>query len=55
VVLELRFIHDLDVEATAEVLGMSPEATRALTYRALTRLRGSVTHITTTPRGSDTR
>jgi RNA polymerase sigma factor (sigma-70 family) len=38
-VLELRFIADLDVVAVAEVLGLSQAATRALTYRALRRLR----------------
>lgn len=54
VVLELRFVHDLDVEAVAEVLGMSLEATRALTYRALSQLRRSVNDLTTTTPGPDT-
>ena len=42
VALELRFLHDLDVDSVAQVLGMTAEATRALTYRALSSLRRSM-------------
>ena len=54
VVLELRFVHDLDVEATAAALGLTLQATRALSYRALTQLRGSLRESATTTPGSHT-
>lgn len=38
-VLELRFVADLDVPSTAEVLDTTEEAVRALTYRSLRELR----------------
>lgn len=38
-VLELRHLHELSVSETASVLGLSEEATRALAYRAMQRLR----------------
>lgn len=38
-VLELRHLHELSVPETATVLGMSEDATRALTYRAMQGLR----------------
>ncbi|MBO0728552.1 MAG: RNA polymerase sigma factor [Acidimicrobiaceae bacterium] len=38
-VLELRHLNELSVPETATVLGLSEEATRALTYRAMKGLR----------------
>lgn len=35
----LRYLLDLSVEQTAELLGKRPGAVRALTHRAITRLR----------------
>ncbi|MCA1783979.1 MAG: sigma-70 family RNA polymerase sigma factor [Intrasporangiaceae bacterium] len=41
-VVILRFLLDLSVEQTAELLGRRPGAVRALTHRAITRLRSSI-------------
>jgi len=38
-VIDLRFLRELSVAETAEVLGITEEAVRALTYRALNALR----------------
>ena len=38
-VVDLRFLRDLDVAETAMVLGMTEEAVRSATYRALQALR----------------
>jgi len=38
-VLELRHLHEMSVPETATVLGLSEDATRALTYRAMQGLR----------------
>lgn len=38
-VIELRYLRDLSVAETAEVLDLTPEAVRALSYRALGELR----------------
>lgn len=41
-VVWLRYVADLSLEETAEVVGKAPEAVAALTYRALTSLRRSL-------------
>lgn len=41
-VMVLRFIVDLSVEQTAEVLGKKPGAVRALQFRAVARLRKKI-------------
>jgi RNA polymerase sigma-70 factor (ECF subfamily) len=41
-VVWLRFVADLTLEETAEVVGKAPEAVAALTYRALASLRKSL-------------
>ncbi|MCH8993094.1 MAG: sigma-70 family RNA polymerase sigma factor, partial [Acidobacteria bacterium] len=41
-VIALRFIADLSVDFTAEVLGASPGAVKQLTRRALLRLRREI-------------
>ena len=41
-VVWLRFVSELTLEETAEVVGKAPEAVAALTYRALTSLRRSL-------------
>ena len=38
-VLELRYLRELTVRETADVLGLRDDAVRALTYRALRALR----------------
>ena len=41
-VVWLRYVSELTLDETAEVVGKSPEAVAALTYRALTSLRRSL-------------
>jgi RNA polymerase sigma-70 factor (ECF subfamily) len=41
-VVWLRYVTELSLDETAEVVGKSPEAVAALTYRALTSLRRSL-------------
>ncbi|MCA1782120.1 MAG: RNA polymerase sigma factor [Dermatophilaceae bacterium] len=41
-VVILRFLLDLSVEQTAQLLGRRPGAVRALTHRAITRLRSLI-------------
>ena len=41
-IIWLRYVTELTLEETAEVVGKAPEAVAALTYRALTRLRMSL-------------
>ena len=41
-VVWLRYVADLTLDETAEVVGKAPEAVAALTYRALTSLRRSL-------------
>ena len=43
----LRFVADLTLEETAEVIGKAPEAVAALTYRALASLRRSLSEPST--------
>lgn len=43
-VLDLRYLRELTVPETAAVLGISEEAVRALTYRALKRLRANMSN-----------
>lgn len=50
-VLELRYMQDLPVSETAEILEISEEAVRALTYRALKSLRAA--HARLAGRSSD--
>ena len=38
-VVELRFVYDLDVRTVASILSVGEEAVRALTHRALVKLR----------------
>lgn len=41
-VIEMRFMEDLDVAATARRLGKSPGAVRVAQFRAIARLRGLI-------------
>jgi RNA polymerase sigma factor (sigma-70 family) len=43
-VLVLRYLAELDVAETAEVLGISRDAVRSLTHRAITTLRSAQSH-----------
>lgn len=44
-VIELRFVHELSVTETAQVLGRTVGATKSLQFRALKALAGHVRHV----------
>lgn len=44
-VIELRFVHELSVTETAQVLGRTVGATKSLQFRALKSLAGQVSHV----------
>lgn len=50
-VIVLRYIEDLDTEATAELLGISPGTVRSQAARGLAAMRAQMAGATTTRRG----